>query len=341
MGRIKSALYRRVIRPILGRSIANPTPFSPNSLGASSKQNSGDFFGFFDRRLEIFEQKIARHSPIPTIPARPYYYLGGNWALTQLSTGHLFYVNTDDRQIVPWIIAGGTWENFVDEIIWEYVQPGMTVIDVGANLGYYTIKMAIKVGPTGRVFSFEPNPQVLPFLTQNIAINGFDGRCTVFPIGVGDRLGQSELVVNPGCLGGAQMKELSGGGGDCHRIQLDTLDSRLSQVERISFLKIDAEGYEPLILKGARQILNRSPECAAVLEVATGAWKRFGSIPELLQPLGRNKVFFAITHQTKIIRMEPEQIEAYADSGNGLAYFLVLPDSQQFLERVSRFRITV
>lgn len=169
-----------------------------------------EFSRDLDSRLVAVQRELAMLSAAITPLRRPYFYLGGNWALTQLSTGHLFYVNTDDRQITPWIISGGSWENFVDDIIWEYIQPGMTVIDIGANLGYYTIKMGLKVGPNGRVFSFEPNPQLVPFIAQNIAINGFDSRCTLFATAVGDRIGKSELVVNAGCLGGAQMKELWG-----------------------------------------------------------------------------------------------------------------------------------
>ena len=90
---------------------------------------------------------------------RPYYYLGKNWALTLLSNGLPFFVNTDDHGIATWIILGGTWENFVDDVLCAYAQPGMTVLDIGANLGYYTIKLADRIGPQGHLHAFEPNPE--------------------------------------------------------------------------------------------------------------------------------------------------------------------------------------
>ena len=65
---------------------------------------------------------------------RPYYYLGTNWALTQLSNGLPFFVNTDDRGISTWIVLGGTWENFVDDIMQDILRPNDVCLDVGANL---------------------------------------------------------------------------------------------------------------------------------------------------------------------------------------------------------------
>ena len=137
------------------------------------------------------------------------------------------------------------------------------------------------------------------------------------------------------------MKELSGDGATCLQVEVDTLDNQLSQVKRVDFLKIDAEGYEPLILKGAQQLLQRSPDCALILEIMTYAWERLGSISDLLRPIIGNKAIFAITHETKIVRVELERVRAYMDSvPTGLCYFFILPDRPEFLERVSRFRTT-
>ena len=78
--------------------------------------------------------------------SRPYFYLGGNWGLTRLSTGEPFFVNTNDRGITPWIIMGGKWETFVDDIMQELLREGDICLDIGANMGYYTIKMLSKIG---------------------------------------------------------------------------------------------------------------------------------------------------------------------------------------------------
>ena len=70
----------------------------------------------------------------------------------------------------------------------------MTVVDVGANLGYYTVKLGGLIGPPGRVYSFEPNPELTEFVVRNIDINGFNGRCTFFPAAAGAKKGTAELT---------------------------------------------------------------------------------------------------------------------------------------------------
>jgi len=273
---------------------------------------------------------------------RPYFYLGANWGLTRLTTGHLFYVNTDDRQIAPWIISRGSWEDFVDDIICAYVQPGMTVIDVGANIGYYTVKLASKVGPSGKVFSFEPHPHLVPFLSQNIAISGFEGRCTLFPVALGDQQGKADLLVTPGNLGGGQINEPRDRTQEKRlhwfRVEVTTLDQQLSK-ERIDFLKLDAEGHEPLVLRGGQELIGRSPDCAFVVEVTRAEWNRFGTVPDLLGPISRKRLIFAITPQTRLVPVELNEVGAYLDrTPNGQSYFLILPARPELLNEVGRFR---
>src|SRR5262245_54360926 len=105
--------------------------------------------------------------------SRMYCYLGGNRALTQLSTGQPFFVNTDDRGIATWIMLGGIWETFVDDVLCRLARPGMNFLDIGANMGYYSVKIGGLIGPSGKIFSFEPNPEIYPFLKDNMEVNGF------------------------------------------------------------------------------------------------------------------------------------------------------------------------
>ena len=85
---------------------------------------------------------------------RPYYYLGNRRGLTRLASGEPFFVNTSDHGITSWIIMGGTWETFVDDILSNIVRPGDRVLDAGANQGYYTIRLGTIVGPEVRVVAF-------------------------------------------------------------------------------------------------------------------------------------------------------------------------------------------
>ena len=218
---------------------------------------------------------------------RPYYYLGGNRALTQLSTGQPFFVNTDDRGITTWIILGGLWETFVDNVLSRLAKPGMNFLDVGANMGYYSVKIGGLIGPTGRIFSFEPNPELYPFLKDNIDINGFYPRAELFQLALGDAHKQAELKYFHENMGGGN---LFGGGapGRSVPVVIDMLDTCISEGTKIDLIKIDAEGYEPRIIAGGKRLLNDNPEALIVLEVSIAQWRLFGNPEETLRRLTEN-----------------------------------------------------
>ena len=134
---------------------------------------------------------------------RPYWYLGDGKGLTRLKDGEIFFVCTATRDISTWILLGGVWETFVDDILCSLAKPGDTFLDVGANMGYYTIKVGTKVGPTGKVFAVEPNPELFRILVENIDINGRSAYCHAFNIAAGAAVGESVLTFR---------REASGGG---------------------------------------------------------------------------------------------------------------------------------
>jgi FkbM family methyltransferase len=285
------------------------------------------------------ERKIQSDRMMSTQVARPYYYLGGNWALTQLSTGQPFFVNTNDRGIAPWIILGGTWENFVDDIMSAFVEPGMAIVDVGANLGYYTVKFGMLTGPTGHVYAFEPNPELTEFVIRNIDINGFNGRCILFPAAAGSDAGTAELSFPYANMGGGFIR--AEGEGKYERsvqVKVVTVDESLSDVSKIDLFKIDAEGYEPRVLVGAAKLLARSPDCALLLEIYLPAWERFGRFEELIAPVAVGRLVFAISHDTRLIEMPLSMIRSYLDeTGNGMAYFFFVPPKLSALTRIQRY----
>ena len=87
--------------------------------------------------------------------------------------GLTMYLNPRDRVITPSMLAYGTWEPVETSLLLDNLRPGDTVIDVGANVGYYTLLAARKVGPRGKVVAFEPDPESFSFLKRNVKANGF------------------------------------------------------------------------------------------------------------------------------------------------------------------------
>ena len=88
------------------------------------------------------------------------------------------FVDAGDNSLAPHLMLDGLWEMPVTEAVLRSVSQGMTVVDVGANYGYYTMILAELVGPGGRVFAAEPNPRMMSLLDRSVAVNGFADRVT-------------------------------------------------------------------------------------------------------------------------------------------------------------------
>lgn len=141
-------------------------------------------------------------------------------------------------------------ERFVRErhLIRPFLAPGMTVVDVGANIGYYLLMFEQVIGPKGRVVCFEPEPMNLIELKLNIARNSF-GNVSVIEKAVGARPGRVRFgqTINGGVLAPGD----SGG----MEVEMVALDGALEQ--RADFLKIDVEGYEGHVLFGAANFIRQ------------------------------------------------------------------------------------
>lgn len=152
------------------------------------------------------------------------------------------------------------------------LRPGMSVIDVGANIGIHTLAMAAAVGPDGRVYAFEPGGESYGALVDNIELNGFS---TVIPqrIALGREDGEMTLLDHPD----ASRRSLAARGTG-ERVQVKRLDDAIpSDASPISLLKIDTEGADGLVLEGAARILAKdrpvviyehNPQAARRLDLA-------------------------------------------------------------------------
>lgn len=256
---------------------------------------------------------------------RPYYYLGTNWALTQLSNGLPFFVNTDDRGISTWIVLGGTWENFVDDIMQDILRPNDVCLDVGANLGYYTIKMAHAVGPEGRVLAFEPNAELYPFLTENVSINGFASRVKTYPKAVGACAGAGSLKFDYSNMGGGYIDTSVPGD-----IEIIAIDELPDVPNRVDFIKIDVEGMEPLAFAGMVRLLQRSLDCVIIAEYSKGHWQRFGDPVKLLEEIQGSRSKFWIGHDGKLTIPDG----TLRRDNDGVSYVLLIHKSDERFRRV-------
>lgn len=243
--------------------------------------------------------------------SRPYYPLNDGWALTYLDTGQPFYVNTEDRNITPFIIMGGHWETNVDKVLATYVKPGMTVIDIGAHFGYYTVKLGCQVGDTGRLFAFEPNPEVNAVCLENIKINALHSRAILHKVALGDQdtvatLTRSNSNMTSANLLGDQDADYS------VEVVVRRLDDMIPADASIDLIKLDAEGYEKRILDGSVKTLARSPRCAIMIELGLERWERGATLDDLIPACGGgDRRIYAVQPDDTIRHMSIDQIRAF------------------------------
>lgn len=204
-------------------------------------------------------------------------YLGQGTLLCQVLGGLKLFVIGDDVGFSPHMIFEGYWEFWLTRYFAEAIQPGDTVIDIGANLGYYTVLAADLVGDSGRVVAIEPNPDVFRRLSASIAVNGFARRTQARNIALA---GPGESGWRPFFVPQGEPKNgrfVAPGEDPAHlaahgsvgEVALGKLDP--DGFERVDFIKIDVEGAELAILDHLRPVLEKfRPKVVCEVNFARG-----------------------------------------------------------------------
>lgn len=168
--------------------------------------------------------------------------------------GFKIFLNAEDSVISPRIGVLGVWELATTLLFKRLVRPKTVVVDVGANIGWYTLLAASRTGPEGKVVSFEPEPTNFGLLARSIAANGF-WWAKPFRACVADREGTVRLYVSPTNRGRHSIVyRRSEKNIDVESVTLQTFLPKTG-VENIDVLKVDAEGAEPLVFAGAGHYL--------------------------------------------------------------------------------------
>ena len=214
-----------------------------------------------------------------------------NWTIRQLLPtqveihGATVVLNPTDP-VVSGALRFGVYEKAETLFFRSTCCDGMTFLDVGANLGYYTALAARAVGPNGRVLAVEPDPDSFGYLEQTIAANAI-GNVKAFPVAASDAHAMLPLYISTDNRGDNRLYA-----SDEERPQVEVearpLDALLreNKIETVDLIKIDVQGYEPKVIAGLRETIIASPNLTLLTEFwPQGMTEAGGDANEFLQTL--------------------------------------------------------
>jgi FkbM family methyltransferase len=230
-------------------------------------------------------------------------YLGDDVVLCKVLTKYKLYVNSKDRVISPHMILDGFWEAWITRLLADIVKPGFFCLDIGANVGYYSLLMSELCGHDGKTIAIEPNPKICELLRYTEANHGWN-----FPIVEGalaDKAGKATLTIPDMSHGGATIKpnDLIPGRSQIE-VQTWSVDELVKQfnLPRVDVIKMDVEGVEPLVFSGMQQTIAANPGIQIILEYSPSIYHE--AVP-FTDYLFSNFSVFEIEDAKKIKKIEP------------------------------------
>ncbi len=143
------------------------------------------------------------------------------------------------------------------EKTWDRISNNTTILDVGANVGAFTLKTASFLknkGISHNLYAFEPNPLIYPKLDRNLSLNPhLNSSISLEQLALSSTSGDMYFDFNEDNSGGGKLASYDTG----IKVKVETLDSFVLRrdIKKVSLIKIDVEGFEPAVLKGARNTI--------------------------------------------------------------------------------------
>lgn len=222
-----------------------------------------------------------------------YCYLLRPWPLRQLTNwtikkllpksvriGDATTILNPDDPVISGALFFGVYEKGETAFVQRTLQPGMTVLDIGANVGYYTALATRAVGPSGRVIALEPDPQSYEYLEQTIAANEV-GNVNAFQYAAADHEAKMPLHISKDNRGDNRLYEPDP---KWPKITVTARPAddvlKESGIDSVDFIKIDVQGFEASVIDGLQNTLAQSKKLTLLAEFWPKGLSDAGSDPK-------------------------------------------------------------
>jgi FkbM family methyltransferase len=235
----------------------------------------------------------------------------------------LYVHGAQDRFVSQRLREEGIWEPFETSLVLSLLRAGDVFVDVGANIGYFSVLAASVVGAQGAVFAFEPEPDNCRLLRANAEFNGLDHCITVIEAALSDAAGQGQLFLSADNLGDHQVYA-----GDEQRssVPISLLDGGkylAGRLQRIDLLKVDTQGSEYQVMAGLVPLLTGLAQPARIIiELTPHSLRQAGAsgraLIELLATLGQP--MWIIDHiEGRLAASSAEELALWCDNWDTVA----------------------
>jgi FkbM family methyltransferase len=242
------------------------------------------------RRLDAIENRLTEisgqrwpHGPV---------YLGDHTAVGPVRWGAKVLVDTNDTGLTPWLLLDGLWETHVTGWLERTLRPGQVFVDIGANVGYFTLLGARLVGEHGRVVAVEAHPRLAELLQRNVVMNGMYpyvktwhraawSEATTLKFHLRLHYAGNSSVGSPG----QEWLDSFGDQEETVEVQAVALDDLLEDLPRVDVMKVDVEGAEVRVFTGLERTLRANPAIIIMFEWSPGQLAGVGDTPEALLDL--------------------------------------------------------
>jgi FkbM family methyltransferase len=201
------------------------------------------------------------------------------------------------KSYIEWkILSEGNYEPSTGDIIRMSLKPGDTALDVGANIGVHTLRMAQSVGANGKVLACEPLPHLQTKLKNNVLLNRYEDIVEIIPKALSDYNGKTKIKAEVSSFNQGTGRMDTDGDIETEVIQGDDLLNQ-KDIEQLALIKIDVEGFEMKVIEGLKESIGKYKP-RIIVEYDAEYWKMCNSswqdLSKILKKIGYT--FYRIDH---------------------------------------------